>query len=554
MKRRFLVQDGQPALELIEEACALLRRVESPVWCAYLAGMLPFSAGLLYFWTDMGRGLAEEGHLALSTLALAGLFLAAKLGQTVLAEALLADAAGDAPPRWGVPRLGRAVLVHATLQPWGLFLLPLALVLTLPAGWTVAFFQNATVLAGSENATPIEVARRSWKAARTWPLQHAGILSILSGLGIFLFLNLLALTFLIPMLARMLTGVESVFTRTPWSVFSSTVLATLAMLTLVCLDPVFKAVFALRIFQSRALTTGDDIRAALRRWRTTQAGAAVLILLAMLTPLVGRGAASPSPAPAPGTVSPEGLDRSIDRTLSRREYQWRLPRDARPGATESADSTGWARFWRAIEKAVGEVFERATSAVDRFFTWLRGLFNRNPSASRPTRTAIDWGSPVEVLCYLGIGILAAACVVLAIRGWQERQLTAGRPSVETLATTAPNLDSEEVSASQLPEDGWRQLGQELLGRGEFRLALRAFYLAGLASLAARQLIVLARHKSNRDYQRELARRAHALPGLTGGFGETLEMFERVWYGNHPVDAAGVADFATRIQRLAPAPP
>jgi len=46
----------------------------------------------------------------------------------------------------------------------------------------------------------------------------------------------------------------------------------------------------------------------------------------------------------------------------------------------------------------------------------------------------------------------------------------------------PDLADENIRADQLPEDGWTKLARELLERGEFRLAMRAFYLASLAHL------------------------------------------------------------------------
>ena len=67
-----------------------------------------------------------------------------------------------------------------------------------------------------------------------------------------------------------------------------------------------------------------------------------------------------------------------------------------------------------------------------------------------------------------------------------------------------------------------------------RLALRALYLASLAHLAEQGMLAIARHKSNRDYQNELARRAHAVPGVTDAFGQNVLLFERVWYGMHAI--------------------
>ena len=80
-------------------------------------------------------------------------------------------------------------------------------------------------------------------------------------------------------------------------------------------------------------------------------------------------------------------------------------------------------------------------------------------------------------------------------------------------TEAPPVDlaDENTGADRLPEDGWIALALELIARGDFRLAMRAYYFASLAHLAARQLIGLGRYKSNRDYEMELRRRSHALP-------------------------------------------
>ena len=79
--------------------------------------------------------------------------------------------------------------------------------------------------------------------------------------------------------------------------------------------------------------------------------------------------------------------------------------------------------------------------------------------------------------------------------------------------------------------------------------MRAFYLASLAHLAARNLISLARFKSNRDYERELGRRAHSLPGLLSVFGDNLLIFERSWYGMHEADREVVGRFEANVERI-----
>ena len=79
--------------------------------------------------------------------------------------------------------------------------------------------------------------------------------------------------------------------------------------------------------------------------------------------------------------------------------------------------------------------------------------------------------------------------------------------------------------------------------------MRAFYLASLAHLAERNLISIARFKSNHDYERELRRRAHSFPDLLATFGDNLTLFERIWYGLHDVNGETVNHFAANVERI-----
>ena len=113
----------------------------------------------------------------------------------------------------------------------------------------------------------------------------------------------------------------------------------------------------------------------------------------------------------------------------------------------------------------------------------------------------------------------------------------------------PDLGDERVVASQLPADDWLKLARELMGKGELRLALRALYLASLAHLAQREMISVARFKSNRDYERELRRRARALPDLLSAFAENVGIFDRAWYGLHDVTEEAVQRFQSNLEKI-----
>jgi len=130
--------------------------------------------------------------------------------------------------------------------------------------------------------------------------------------------------------------------------------------------------------------------------------------------------------------------------------------------------------------------------------------------------------------------------VLAWRTWRGKE-----PDIIVSAkavAAAPDLEDEGTSADELPEEGWLKMARALLEKGDYRLAMRAFFFAGLAALAHRDLIRIARHKSNRDYARELERVGHEDPGVLRSFGAGVRIFEAVWYGMHRATPENVTEF------------
>ena len=93
------------------------------------------------------------------------------------------------------------------------------------------------------------------------------------------------------------------------------------------------------------------------------------------------------------------------------------------------------------------------------------------------------------------------------------------------------------------------MAKELMDRGEFRLALRALYLSILAHLAEDEMITIAQFKSNRDYERELARRCHEREGLLAFFSENVKIFDRSWYGMHEVTRDDLKVFSGNQERI-----
>jgi hypothetical protein len=139
-------------------------------------------------------------------------------------------------------------------------------------------------------------------------------------------------------------------------------------------------------------------------------------------------------------------------------------------------------------------------------------------------------------------LIAAAVVLIGVVAWmmwkQSRRECSPTVKARAVAAAEPDLNDENVQAAHLPADGWLALARERMAVGEWRLALRALYLATLAGLAADGLISLAKFKTNLDYERELRRRALTRNELVARFAARRKMFEDVWYGHAaPVEPA-----------------
>jgi hypothetical protein len=563
MKRRNDKQHNRGALDLIEDATHLLRTEPMSLLPAYYLGTIPFALGLLFFVADMGSHPSAGRRVAAASLGLVVLFVWMKFWQWVFTQRALALLTGIQP----APVTGRMVLrvvaSEVALQPFGLILIPIATVLTLPLAWVYSFFQNLTVLAGG---APLDFGRLTRRAARQcalWPVENQMLKLIMIGFGGFVFLNWLILGIAAPLLAKKLLGIETVFSRSPMAMANSTFFAVICMLTFLCMDPIAKVLHVLRCFHGEARTDGSDLKAALRREVLSGGKSIALIAAALLVfPVLGRAEEVHPARPAsvaaqsgavnvqsqnPDTVQPKELDRSIRETIAQRKYAWRMPRETSVSDEATTQEKGiFAAFMENIVEFVGKVLKGVLQLLDSLMRKIFGNWNPNiPSLD----SGFGWMEFQRLLLYLLSFVVIAGLMFLGWRLWRHRRGRA-REQVEASPLQAvPDLADENIGAEQLPEDGWAQLARECLARGEFRLALRAFYLSTLAHLASRQLITLARFKSNREYQDELQRRSHALADLIPLFKQSVGAFECVWYGTHPVSAESVAQFSDNVERI-----
>jgi hypothetical protein len=541
---------GKGALELIEEAVHLLRQTPLSTLAAYYVGSLPFVIGFLFFWGDMSRSAFANGHCVSAAFGLSLLFFWMKSWQAIFVSHIRARLAGEMPAPWTRSRMTQLVVTQIALQPLGLFVLPIALVTTVPFGWAYAFFQNVTALWDREERKVGTVFSDALKQAMLWPGQNHLIISTLFLFGIFVFLNIASSLVFLPELVRMLTGVETRFSHGLTQVLNTTFLASAVWLTYLCIDPIVKTIYALRSFYGESLQTGKDLKVELKRFssggRLVKAAVVSLFFLGLALSASAGQTGSPSPVSSAGdsglSVSAEDLDRSITTVLSQPEYSWRSPR-------EKTNSEKEGKLFEIFLNEVIEVIKGWCKAIARVIQRLIDLFQRQPGVGQAGDVLwFSWLASAQGLLFVVLAALSLALLFLLYRFWRRPQ-PIPVDAVTEVIPSVPDLQNEGIAANEMPEESWVKLARELLERGELRLALRAFYLASLAHLAQRGLISIAKYKSNHDYERELRRRSHALHDLPRTFERNVGVFDRVWYGRQEVSLEMLEEFSSNVERI-----
>ena len=550
---------------LIDEALHLLRTAPLATLAYYYIGSLPFVAGLLYFWSDMSYSAYAWGHYVEATLGMTVLFIWMKTWQARFCALLWGQANGREPPRWTFTAALKLASVQCIIQPFGLFLLPAAMVAAPLFPFVYGFYQAATVFTGLQDSSAREASARARRHALLWYTQNLAIIALLALFILIVFINLLYCFGFFPFLLKTLLGIETAFSRGGLRVvLNTTVISAACGLTYLVMDPAVKAVYVLRCFYGEATSTGADLQAELKSLQPVATKVLPLILgLALFLAMAsagraaedapqsfGPGALSP-PAKAAGdnAVSAAELDDAIRKTLRRREYAWRMPREKLPESKDGSRSGLLHELNELVSRMGNWVKEKTEAALKWLVEFLR--FRPSPvSRGKGWNPNLRWlGAMMPLFRFLFILLLVAGAVILGWKIWKYRREKIPETKPVELEETTPDLEDENVLPDELPEDGWTTLARELIEQGDLRLGLRALYLGTLSFLGEHNLLLIAKFKSNRDYHRELARRAHTLPELLAAFAANVSTFERVWYGMRKVATPMLNKFRTNVDRI-----
>jgi len=552
---------GPGVVDLIEEAVHLLRQHPGEL-ARYFAGAGPFAVTLLYFWSYITWFGPTDGAIAVGALALGLLFGVMKAGQHRFAMRLLAFRIGESVPHWTLKQWVAETAVQFRLQAAGVVLVPLAALFAVPFGWVYAYYQNATVLPPGQEGGSGARRHQAWEQALRWPVQNHWAITILSLLWFVVFLNVAVAFYAVPTLATQWFGLKTIFAASGWSYLNTTFLALVAVLTHLLVDPLIKTFYLLRVFHGQSLHTGADLRLVLNKERriAPRFSAGLLIFL------LGVGLFSPprvyaeesavaartGAMTATPVVPVQALDRALDRVLAQSEFRWRLrpvpvpPEKEKEGIVRDFFHTSF----KVLVQIVRSVFQWVESAVE----WFRHLFpgknahDTDNAAKTGARNPFNWMAALQLVSSLLLIGVVCLLAFVAWKVWQRnRNLSPLASSVLPELTSEPDLRDENVQAAHLPAEGWLDLARRQVTAGEWRLALRALFLATLARHAHEGLVSLARFKTNFDYEVELRRRAHSRTALVEDFRGRRRQYEEVWYGAIPANGEHVRDWLQQME-------
>jgi hypothetical protein len=603
----------QNPIDLIEEAIHLLRRAPIETYAFYLVGITPFMLGFFRFCSEMSYSKFAETDLPgfASTLALSYLWM--KAFQYLACRQLVMVYTREFSHQATLGRILRSCVHQAAIHPFGLVAKPMAALasipgfltfvplLMLPASIIFAFFQNASILITGERGDLAKCWHLSVVRGRT----AASLLLLCWFLRIVIFLNVYLTIGILPYLLKVLFGVDTFLSRDFRWLISFSYLVGIGLISYFAVDLLLKAIQIIEVCRAEAQTTGQDLRQSLISLTARKTGApspfnSLLVLVCLIIPTLtvraegsrlrlpettqdfrsayclyavdlGRAPGVASDTPPNGGHSSTGaeipanypiilaslkraappseadripdseLNERIDRELNSSEYGWRKPHHLVSG------EKNWLQGVVAwIAKSFGKMSQAISRVVDAITKWWQSLFPHPEGANQQSTAASAPAWINQLLLYAIICglIISAALIVLRIAGRSKKKEPI---PIGPVMSVTPDLESETTVADELPEDQWLLLARRKLEAGEPRLALRALFLAVLSLLGAQRLIVVRRSKSNSDYETELQRRRSA--ELTELFRGNRRLFERCWYGDHPVTDVEIEQSTNFYQRL-----
>jgi hypothetical protein len=173
--------------------------------------------------------------------------------------------------------------------------------------------------------------------------------------------------------------------------------------------------------------------------------------------------------------------------------------------------------------------------IDELINWLARAFPRPSISSGPSSDLGSLQFGIQILIYaLVIGLMGF--LIYKIAPYIRRSISSRvRNDTRHRVILGEKIENSESSSDLFTE------AERLARDGNLRAAIRKGYIALLCDLSDRKLIRLARHKTNRDYLRDVRKNEAVFEAVNS----LTRTFERNWYGSRSVDQQDWDEFRGR---------
>lgn len=534
-------------LDIIEEGFSLFKNNIFSALLFNLLGTIPFAIGLIYIIGDMSYGRASQIDIAGSALILTLLWMWNNLWQAVYRTRLIDARCLRDITKLNLHTLTRIFIRQNIIQPCGLILSPLAI---FPGMWWVTAFFNLFSVDYQDNPGIREQINRS-KAIISGDFKRIyQLMTVIWLFRVMIIIDIIVIFIFTPAMLKMLFGVDTPFSQANSIVsslqiiFNSTFFSSVFVTAWICYSPIEKAIWAVMIFYGESEKNGYDIVATLSmlaRQRSMKIALASLVMFSLFASSINAIAAQTTQPALAKTIAPEKLGNEIKQTLNKREYQWKLPVErVKTGESKSIISS----FIEYIAGAIKAKLKWISKLLDKLF--------KRDKATKPNNFGgvMAWlNAKRYIAIWSVIGLSALIIGWLLFRWWREYRKN---PAVKVIKARVKEIDltdEENIVADDLDENEWLALATRLAAEGKLKLAMRAMFLAGIKALADCHLLTIARGKTNRDYRRELIRRAHSEPERIELFNSNLGIFEKIWYGDYAIENSDFDHFSENVKKL-----
>ncbi|MEQ1644027.1 MAG: DUF4129 domain-containing protein [Pyrinomonadaceae bacterium] len=144
---------------------------------------------------------------------------------------------------------------------------------------------------------------------------------------------------------------------------------------------------------------------------------------------------------------------------------------------------------------------------------------------------------------LQVVLFAAVAALIAFLVWRFVPFFAKRRHTSKTKDGDRVILGERIGEDESAADIFSE-AERLAGAGDHRGAIRKGYIALLVELGDRKIVRIARHKTNRDYLRDVRKRDELFSDMSG----LTSNFERSWYGLRLAGAEDWAEFRDRCRR------